>query len=140
MAVHRTRNIYIRYGRGSTTQDLYSPIPEALHLAYAGGTETLDIQVAPALSGVDVDWIAVLPVPGDLGSWLVFEQNDYCVVSPDACLGTISTTRCNGRGPEGFLKGLDICLDLCVSGVNLWTVTHFSTTVSHSFLYPLVGL
>ena len=38
------------------------------HPAYVDKTEISDIEVAPGLGGVEVDWITVLPVPGNLGS------------------------------------------------------------------------
>ena len=42
---------------------------------YAGKTEISDVEMAPALGGVEVGWIAVLPVPRNLGSYLVSERN-----------------------------------------------------------------
>ena len=46
----------------------FSSISEAFLPAYAGKTEILDIEVAPALGGIEVGRIVVLPVPGNLGS------------------------------------------------------------------------
>ena len=43
--------------------------------------------VAPALSGPEVDRVAVLPAPNNLGSWLGFERNDPSVPIPDARFG-----------------------------------------------------
>ena len=57
------------------------------HPAYVDKTEISDIEVAPVLGGVEVDWITVLPVPGNLGSQLVSERNGCCVAIPDARFG-----------------------------------------------------
>ena len=65
MIVHKTRNIYARHS-GVSLLEIYSSISEAFHSAYAGKTETPDVEVGPALG-------RVLPVPGDLGHWLVLE-------------------------------------------------------------------
>ena len=54
---------------------------------YAGKTEISDFEVAPALGGVEVGWIAVLPVPRNLGSYLVSERNGCCVAILDARFG-----------------------------------------------------
>jgi hypothetical protein len=35
--------------------------------------QVLNVEVAPALGVVEVGWITVLPVPSNLGSWLIFE-------------------------------------------------------------------
>jgi len=43
--------------------------------------------VVPALGGVEVGWIIVLPGPGNLGSWLVFERIGRCVAIPDPWFG-----------------------------------------------------
>ena len=56
-------------------------------MAYADDTEVPDAEAVSALDGVEVGWIAVLPVPDSLGSWLVFERIDHCVVAPDARIG-----------------------------------------------------
>ena len=73
---------------------------EALHPAYTGESEASDTEVTPALGEVEVSWTPVLPVPSDLGSWLVFERNG-CVAIP----GAISTIRCNGLVLTVPLKG-----------------------------------
>ena len=66
---------------------IYSLIPEVFHPAYASETRTSDIEAMLALGGVEVGRIAVLPAPGDLGSWLAFERNGCCVVIPDTLVG-----------------------------------------------------
>ena len=39
------------------------------------------------LGAVGVGWVAVLPGPGNLESWLVFERIGRCVAIPDARFG-----------------------------------------------------
>ena len=51
--------IYIRRSR-VPLPEIYSSIPEALHIAYVDETE---VEVVSALGGVEVGWIAVLPGP-----------------------------------------------------------------------------
>ena len=80
MTVHKTRNTHIRHSR-VPLPEIYSSISEAFRPAYADETETPDVEAVPGLGGAEVGWIAVLPVPGNLGSWLVFERNGCCVTN-----------------------------------------------------------
>ena len=86
MTVHKARNIYICRSRVPLPK-IYSSISEVSHPAYASETETSDVEVAPVLGGVEVGWIVALPVPGNLGSWVVFERNGCRVVIPGVWFG-----------------------------------------------------
>ena len=72
VTICRTRNLYIRHS-SVLLLEIYSSISEAFRVAYAGNAETSGVEVVLALGKVEVGWIVVLPVPGNLGSWLVFE-------------------------------------------------------------------
>ena len=75
VTVHKTRDIYIRHSR-VPLPEIYSSLSEAFHKAYTNETaEAPGVEAVPAPGGVEVCWIAVLPRPGNLGSWLGFERN-----------------------------------------------------------------
>ena len=74
---HKTRERDIRHSR-VPLPEIYSSISEAFYPAYTGEAETPDVEVG---------WIAVLPVPGDLRSRLVFERNSRWVTIPDTWFG-----------------------------------------------------
>ena len=81
-------------------------IPEAFRVVCADETEVPDVEVLSTYGRVQVNWIAVLPVPGNLESWLIFGRSGCRVTIPDARFETtIFTTRCNGWGPIFPLKG-----------------------------------
>ena len=86
MTTRKTRNIHILCSR-IPLPEIYSSIPEAFRIVYAGETEVPDIEAVSALAGAEVGWIAVIPGPGNLRSWLVFERICRCVAIPDAPFG-----------------------------------------------------
>ena len=100
MTARKTRNICIHQSR-DPLPEIYSSISEVFRPAYAGETETSDVEVTPALGGAEVDWIAILPVwfSGETAVVLRFQTRG---------LETIFTTRCNGRGPDSSLKMVGI--------------------------------
>ena len=67
VTIHKTRDIYIRHSR-VPLPEIYSPLSEVFHKAYADETEVLGVEAVSALDVVVVCWIAVLPDPGNLGS------------------------------------------------------------------------
>ena len=81
-----TGDIYIRHSR-VPLPEIYSSLSEVFHKAYADETEVPGVEAVSALGGVEVCWIAVLPDPGNLGSWLGFERNSRGATTPDARIG-----------------------------------------------------
>ena len=86
VTVHKTRDIYIRHSR-VPLPEIYSSLSEVFHKAYADETEVPGVEAVAALGGVEVCWIAVLPDPGNLGSWLGFKRNSRGAATPDARIG-----------------------------------------------------
>ena len=86
MTIHKTREIYIRHSR-VPLPEVYSSLSEAFHKAYADETEVPGVEAVSALSGAEVRWIAVLPDPGNLGSWLGFKRNSRGAATPDVRFG-----------------------------------------------------
>jgi len=86
VTIHKTRDIYIRHSR-VPLPEIYSSLSEAFHKAYADETEVPGVEAVSALRGVEVCWIAVLPDPGNLGSWLGFKRNSRGAAAPDARIG-----------------------------------------------------
>ena len=72
MTICKTRSEYIRRSK-VPFPGVYSSISEAFRIAYADETKVPGVDVVSALGGVEVGWVTVLPGPGNLGSWLVFE-------------------------------------------------------------------
>ena len=103
--------MYIRHGR-VPLPGIYSPISRAFHPAYADETETSDVKVAPALG-----WVTVLPVPGNLGSWLISSERAVVLRFQARSLETVSTARCNGQGPDSSPKGVWMFVWVCVYAV-----------------------
>ena len=85
VTVHKTRYMYIRHSR-VPLHEIYSS-SGAFHKAYADETEVPGIEAVSALGGVEVCWIAVLPDPGNLGSWLGFKRNSRGAATPDGWFG-----------------------------------------------------
>jgi len=50
--------------------------------------------MAPVPCGLELDMVAVLPGPGGLEVWPVFERNEYSAAIPDTRF-----EECNGQGP-----------------------------------------
>ena len=67
--------------------EIYSSLSEAFYKACADETEVPGIEAVSALGGIEVYWIAVLPDPSNLGSWLGFKRNSQGAVTPDARFG-----------------------------------------------------
>ena len=65
--------------------ELYFSISKAFRVACADETQVTGVEAVSALGGVEIGWIAVLPSPDNLGSWLIFERIGRCIG--------------NGRGP-----------------------------------------
>ena len=86
MTIHKTRDIYIRHSR-VPLPETYSPLSEVFYKGYADETGVPGVEAVSALGGVEVCWIAVLPDPGNSGSWLGFEQNSRGAATPDAQFG-----------------------------------------------------
>lgn len=106
MTVPKTREMYIRHNR-VPLPDIYSLISEAFRITHTGETETSSIGAALALGRVEVGWVAVLPVPGDLESWPVFERNDRRVAILDTRFGdNIHDPMQGSRGLDSSLKRL----------------------------------
>jgi len=70
----------------------YFSISKAFRVACADEIQVTGVEVVSALGGIEIGWIAVLPSPGNLGSWLIFER--------------IGRSQCNGRCPDNSLKKL----------------------------------
>jgi len=88
VTVHKTRDIYIRHSRATLPKICSSAsLSEAFHKAYADETGVPGVEAVSALCGVEVCWIAVLPDPGNLGSWLGFKRNSQGAATPDARFG-----------------------------------------------------
>ena len=124
MTVHKTIFIYIRRRRVSVAK-VYCSISENFLIAYPNGTRQLSVVVTPAYGEVEAGGVVVLPVHHSMDGWRAFERNGGSVMTPDARFGdNISVARCNGRGPDSFLKG---------SGYSSRLVcAHCSLTDSHS--------
>jgi hypothetical protein len=105
VTVHKTRDIYIRRRRVPLAE-LYCSIYEDSHIAYMRETGASSIEAASVGGGVEVGGIAVLPVPCSSEGWLAFERNGRAPRFQIRGLGTISTSRHNGQGPDSFLKRL----------------------------------
>ena len=75
--------MYIRHSR-VPLPEIYSSLSEAFHKAYADENEVPGVEAVSALGRVEVCWIAVLPGPGNLGSWLGFKRNGRSAATPDA--------------------------------------------------------
>lgn len=59
--VRKTGDMYTHHCRVPLAE-ICSPISEAFHRTCVDETETSDVEGAPGLGGVEVDWIAVLPI------------------------------------------------------------------------------
>ena len=86
MTIHKTWDIYIRLSR-VPLPGIYSSLSEAFYKAYADETGVPGVEAVSALGGVEVRWVAVLPDPGNLGSWLGFKRNSRDTAIPDARFG-----------------------------------------------------
>ena len=88
----------IRHGR-VPLPEIDSEISEALPITYADKTKASGVGVVLVLGGVElVDRIVVLPGPGDLGGWRIFERIGRCVWGkhppPDATVGVLYVKGC----------------------------------------------
>ena len=86
MTIHKTWDIYIRHGR-VPLPEIYSSLSEVFYKAYADETKVPGVEAVSVLGGVKVCRIAVLPDPGNLGSWLSYKRNSQGAVTPDAQFG-----------------------------------------------------
>ena len=95
MTVHKTRDIYIRHSR-VPLPGIYSSLSEAFHKVHTDEIEVPGVEAVSTLDGGQACWIAVLPDPGNLGSWLGFKQNSRCTVWrqsypwPDRTVGVLT--------------------------------------------------
>jgi hypothetical protein len=96
VTVGKTRNIYIRLSRAPLAE-VYSSMSEALRKAQTDEIESSSIKMTPALRGLEVDGVAVLPSPGNLERRPVLERNGRTASRFQMRgLETISTARRKG--------------------------------------------
>ena len=81
--IHKARDICTHHSR-IPLPEIYSSLSEAFYKAYTDETEAPGVGAVSALGRAEVCWIAVLPGPGNLRSWLGFERNSRDVAAPDA--------------------------------------------------------
>jgi hypothetical protein len=77
-------------------------------------------EMTPALCGLEVGGLAVIPGPGNLEGWPVFERNARSAATSDARFRDDSYGPTHQTGPD---SSLDIRLDSCAHGAALRAVT-----------------